>query len=128
MTIKLQTNDMFWWTIIATMVELFDKDVVSAVEMTADLKQRLRHSDNKLVLELIYHDEPFYVAQDLVQIDASETEAYWQRYLGIADAVAETCSELCRQYDAPFIKFDPDRPTTDLSRTAKIIIHSLNKK
>ncbi len=126
--LKDRTKDIFWWTVVASLIDLFDNEVDEAVERTVDLKRRLKDHENPLTYELIYHDEALDVARDLAHEsdgDAAEPDA--QRYETIIQLVTDALLQDQLPDKPVLMPFDISRPD-DLKRAAHTLQKLLEKQ
>lgn len=126
--LKDRSKDIFWWTVVASLIDLFDNEVDEAVERAVDLKRRLKAYENPFAYEMIYHDEALDVARDLAhESDGDVAEPDAQRYETIIQLVTDALLQNQSPDKPALMPFDISR-TDDLKHAARTLQKLLERQ
>jgi hypothetical protein len=80
LTIDPAARDAFWLVVEDCLVQFHHATRPNASSKTQNLRTKIESSTTPLANELIYHDEPFYVACDIAGLhDIGEQDALLQQ-------------------------------------------------
>jgi hypothetical protein len=83
---ELEPNAWFWNVVEDCLVEFHGLPKATAIERTTKLRKELKSMPPDEDSNLIYHEEPYFVAADLAGVERTRVGEDAERYRGLCSA------------------------------------------